>query len=689
LYYFTGCTNTTTSGCSTVSHLNMGNAPDALVFDPSNGDLYVGNVFDYADLSSAIAVISTATNTQTQTIQLGLSISSLALSSSGILFAGSTFDGTLYSISTSTGDVLGAVSLPTGADSMGQIAFDPTLNYLWITDETSNVDLVEDLSLGVNDPSSQPDVTGVGGTSLSTQEVAWGDGGGGISEVFDMPSYQTPLGVVANSSGTPCANLSGDCREVPDVSADADPDTGESVYVTSEGGWAEFGGTSLSSPIWAAALADISSADTNTAGFGLLNPSLYSLAQASPGTYFHDITAGENDVTGTNGGDFTAAPGYDMATGLGTLNAYALFVGLKGGHALVDVGMIANTRLPGQQSSWLFTATTSSSGALAASTGTIKIVAPTGSEFLPNSQVTVDSTVATTVTGTGTTTLTVTTPVSIALATTFTVNVAGMNPGAGNYANSFTFSTSSDATTTHLTQGYEVGSGVTLVGFSASNQIANATSTWTVQATTSASGALSAGVDFIDINAPTGTTFSSLGTYTVNGVTPGANDVEEGGSQIIIYTPVSIGNSSVITIVITDVTNPSGNFTSSPDFTVSTIADASGFASPGLDFETPTTSVSGVSFASSTLQGATTSNWTVQATTSATGALAGVNGTITITAPSGTNFQSSSVSIDGDITGSDTVSGGGDTVTFHRSDLQRDESGRGRLSRQRLLRRHE
>ena len=45
-----------------------------------------------------------------------------------------------------------------------------------------------------------------------------------------MPGFQQPLGTVTGSSGTPCGNASGDCREVPDVSADADPSTGYVIY---------------------------------------------------------------------------------------------------------------------------------------------------------------------------------------------------------------------------------------------------------------------------------------------------------------------------------------------------------------------------------------------------------------------------------------------------------------------------
>ena len=134
---------------------------------------------------------------------------------------------------------------------MGQLVSDGTLGYVWITDETSNSDVIQNLNLAVSDPASQPYVTAVGGTSLGhgsgalgppPTEQAWNDalyysegaGGGGISETFAMPSYQQPLGTVSGSTGTPCANSSGDCREIPDVSADADPSTGYIIYDTDQ-----------------------------------------------------------------------------------------------------------------------------------------------------------------------------------------------------------------------------------------------------------------------------------------------------------------------------------------------------------------------------------------------------------------------------------------------------------------------
>ena len=106
----------------------------------------------------------------------------------------------------------------------------------------TGADAIQNLNLAVSDPASQPYVTSVGGTSLGhgaprfgppPTETVWNDqlyysegaGGGGISQTFAMPDYQQALGTVSGSSGTPCANSGGDCREVPDVSADADPST--------------------------------------------------------------------------------------------------------------------------------------------------------------------------------------------------------------------------------------------------------------------------------------------------------------------------------------------------------------------------------------------------------------------------------------------------------------------------------
>lgn len=203
-------------------------------------------------------------------------------------------------------------------------------------------------AVAVDDPSSQPYVTGVGGTTLSALgpppvESVWNNGGGlqallgtssgasggGISGFWRMPSYQSSapasLRVInAYSSGAPCGASSGYCRESPDVSASGDPYDGYLIYY--EGSWTGIGGTSAAAPVWAAlmTLADASSACGGTT-VGFANPALYRVAGTSQyHSYFNDITYGENDFTGTNGARYPAGPGYDMGSGLGTPIASAL-----------------------------------------------------------------------------------------------------------------------------------------------------------------------------------------------------------------------------------------------------------------------------------------------------------------------------------------------------------------------------
>ena len=220
-------------------------------------------------------------------------------------------------------------------------------------------------ALAVDDPGSQPYVTSVGGASLSalgpppTQSV-WNDqcsdgpcgGGGGISSLWGMPSYQSgaPAGlnvINSNSSGTPCGAASGSyCREVPDVSADADPATGYTIYY--DGSWGGIGGTSAAAPLWAAFMALVNASSSCTAAVGFANPALYKAAASSYSADFSDITTGNNDITGTNNGLFPAGPGFDMASGLGTPIGSALAASLCGG---VSSGNKITVTNPGTQTS--------------------------------------------------------------------------------------------------------------------------------------------------------------------------------------------------------------------------------------------------------------------------------------------------------------------------------------------------
>ncbi len=156
-----------------------------------------------------------------------------------------------------------------------------------------------DGSQAVDYPGSDPNVSGVGGTSLKlsgtsrSSETAWSGSGGGVSSVFGVPSWQK------GSNGK---------RTVPDVSADANPSTGYAIY--SAGGWVEYGGTSCAAPMWAGftALHDQSAGSRA----GNINPALYSVAGGSGyASDFHDITSGGN-------GAFRAGKGYDEVTGLGS-----------------------------------------------------------------------------------------------------------------------------------------------------------------------------------------------------------------------------------------------------------------------------------------------------------------------------------------------------------------------------------
>jgi len=211
-------------------------------------------------------------------------------------------------------------------------------------------------SLSVEDPAAQPYATGVGGTTLSVlgppaNETIWNDGpnpacnctpdanggatGGGVSAQWPMPAYQagapSSLDVVGGaSSGAPC-RAGSECREVPDVSADASDYTG---YITrANGDWGISGGTSASTPLWAslAALAN-ASATCRGVSIGFVNPSLYEIAAGSYASNFNDVTAASR-VSGASTNDtleqfgiadsdpgnlYPVGTGYDMATGLGT-----------------------------------------------------------------------------------------------------------------------------------------------------------------------------------------------------------------------------------------------------------------------------------------------------------------------------------------------------------------------------------
>jgi subtilase family serine protease len=193
-------------------------------------------------------------------------------------------------------------------------------------------------------PDSDPLVTGVGGTQLhlnasgahTSPDSVWNDtynvatnefiegnagpnplaGGGGASVIFARPSYQDSVkSVVGHQRGVPDISMSGAC------------DGGVDMYQSFPGetpGWYVTCGTSEATPMFAGVIALVDQVAGHPVG--LINPALYSML-ASGASGIVDLTSGNNTVTFTQDGKtstvkgFDAAPGYDLASGVGTINA--------------------------------------------------------------------------------------------------------------------------------------------------------------------------------------------------------------------------------------------------------------------------------------------------------------------------------------------------------------------------------
>jgi kumamolisin len=131
-----------------------------------------------------------------------------------------------------------------------------------------------------------------------------------VSSLFSRPSFQTGCGVPAGST-----------RLVPDVALEADGSPGN--YVAEGGGWWIVGGTSGAAPQWAAYIAKLVQLGASE---GIGNPGAYLYALCGT-AYLHDITSGTN-------GDYSAGAGYDMVTGLGSIDARNFFGVLDSGSAV-------------------------------------------------------------------------------------------------------------------------------------------------------------------------------------------------------------------------------------------------------------------------------------------------------------------------------------------------------------------
>ena len=193
-------------------------------------------------------------------------------------------------------------------------------------------------SVNVDDPGSQPTVVCVGGLDLTasfnhsadtgsiSSQTSWWDlnqpneqppvgygGGGGVSAFNSIPSWQTgAFSTSVNSQGSTTM------RNTPDVSLYASSDYGGyNIYVAADGGYEAVAGTSASSPLWAAMIADanVKRLAAGKSALGEALPEIYALAESSSyGTDFHDI------ADDSNNGYYDCVQGYDNSSGWGTPN---------------------------------------------------------------------------------------------------------------------------------------------------------------------------------------------------------------------------------------------------------------------------------------------------------------------------------------------------------------------------------
>jgi uncharacterized protein (TIGR03437 family) len=261
--------------------------------------------------------------------------------------------------------------------------------------------------LAVDLPASLPEVTAVGGTRFFDDgggtywkasngptgasalgyipETSWNEtagtvnlpdngllaaSGGGVSMLFSQPSWQTGPGVPASGG-----------RNVPDIAFSAAGHDGALAY--SQGQLYVFEGTSVGTPPFAGVVAIlnqylISNGVQQQAGLGNINPELYRLAQSSPGV-FHDITVGSNIVPCAGGSPdcttgafgYNAGPGYDLATGLGSVDAYNMVTQWNSPAAATTTSLVASPTTVNWGGSAQFTATVTATNSTASPLGTV------------------------------------------------------------------------------------------------------------------------------------------------------------------------------------------------------------------------------------------------------------------------------------------------------------------------------
>ncbi|WP_158917057.1 protease pro-enzyme activation domain-containing protein [Caulobacter sp. S45] len=223
----------------------------------------------------------------------------------------------VMSISWGSAESLWTQQSVTAMTSALQDAADLGVSVFAASGDNLATDGVDDGKAHVDFPASSPLVVGCGGVRLEgsgttiSSETVWnsegGGTGGGISDLFPVPAYQTDIALPASANG---ASHRG--RGVPDVAADADPETGYRVIV--DGQAQVVGGTSAAAPLWAGLFALINQQA------GKLSGQPHATLYANPSA-FRDITSGNNTSDGIG---YSAAKGWDACTGLGAPNGTAV-----------------------------------------------------------------------------------------------------------------------------------------------------------------------------------------------------------------------------------------------------------------------------------------------------------------------------------------------------------------------------
>ncbi|MGE5042076.1 MAG: Ig-like domain-containing protein [Candidatus Levyibacteriota bacterium] len=217
---------------------------------------------------------------------------------------------------------MGAVAISNsygGSEWSGEKNYDSYYNHPGVAVTVS----AGDSGYGAEFPAASPHVVAVGGTTLNlftdltySSETVWNGSGSGCSSYEAANLWQTAL---TNWGSTNCFSS----RAIADISADADPNTGAAIFDSTpyngQSGWWQIGGTSLSSPIIAAAYALGNPIGSNVTASSVLYAN-YNL------TNFHDVTSGSNGTCATN--MCKGGIGYDGPSGLGSLQALGAFGGI-------------------------------------------------------------------------------------------------------------------------------------------------------------------------------------------------------------------------------------------------------------------------------------------------------------------------------------------------------------------------